>query len=61
MRRRWGLASFLSVLVAPVAVSAQEADVTAGATPDQEAAPTQSIGFGAMPGGLHAPTAEVLP
>lgn len=61
MRRRWGLASFLSVLVVPLAVSAQEADVTAGATPDQDAAPAQAIGYGAMPGGLHAPTAEVLP
>src|SRR5688572_10958598 len=59
--RRWGLASFLSVLVVPLTVSAQEAEVTAGVSTDQTVAPSQAIAYGAMPGGLHAPTAEVLP
>jgi hypothetical protein len=59
--RRWGLASFLSVLLVPLTVSAQEADVSAGISADQTVAPSQAIAYGAMPGGLHAPTAEVLP
>jgi len=60
--RRWGLASFLSVLLLPLTVYAQEADVTAGvSSSDQTVAPSQAIAYGAMPGGLHAPTAEVLP
>jgi hypothetical protein len=61
MRRRWGFASFLSVLLVPLTVSAQEADVTATTSPDQGVAPSQAIAYGAMPGGLHAPTAETLP
>ena len=61
MRCRWGFASFLAVLIAPLTVHAQEADVTAGTSPDQGVAPSQAIAYGAMPGGLHAPSAEVLP
>src|SRR5512143_592556 len=61
MRRRWGLASFLSVLLVSVTASAQEAEVTATASSDQAVAPSQAIAYGAMPGGLHAPTAETLP
>ena len=62
MRRRWGLASFLAVLLVSLTASAQEADVTAAvASPDEGVAPSQAIAYGAMPGGLHAPTAETLP
>jgi hypothetical protein len=61
MRCRWGFASFLAVLIAPLTVHAQEADVTAESSPDQGVAPSQAIAYGALPGGLHAPSAEVLP
>ena len=59
--RRWGLASFLSVLLLPLGVSAQEAEVVGEAPADDNSAPNQSIAYGAMPGGLHAPSAETLP
>jgi hypothetical protein len=65
MRSRWGIAPLASVLGLVMAVpvaSAQPADVTATALPDEEdPAPPQAIGYGAMPGGLHAPSAETLP
>ncbi len=62
MRRRWGLASFLSVSLVSVAAFAQEADVVAEAPDaDQAVAPPQAIVYGAMPGGIHAPSAETLP
>ena len=61
MRCRWGLASLLSALSFPLTVSAQEADVSAGVSAEQGIAPSQAIAYGAMPGGLHAPTAETLP
>ncbi|MBA3456995.1 MAG: hypothetical protein H0T42_28155, partial [Deltaproteobacteria bacterium] len=62
MRRRWGLASFLSLVAAAPIASAQPADVTASAAPtDVDPAPSQVIGYGAMPGGLHAPSAQTLP
>lgn len=61
MRRRWGLASFLAVLLVPLTASAQEADVTATAAPNEGVAPSQAIAYGALPGGIHAPTAETLP
>jgi hypothetical protein len=51
----------LSALLFPLTVSAQEADVAAGVSADQGIAPSQAIAYGAMPGGLHAPTAETLP
>lgn len=36
--------------------------MSAAASPvDEGGAPAQAIGYGAMPGGLHAPTAETLP
>ena len=35
--------------------------MTATAGSDQGVAPSQAIAYGAMPGGLHAPTAETLP
>jgi hypothetical protein len=59
--RRWGFASFLSVLLVSLTASAQEADVVSDPASDQGAAPPQAIAYGAMPGGLHAPTAETLP
>lgn len=61
MRRRWGFTALLFVLLSPLAVSAQEADVSAAMPADAGGAPPQAIAYGAMPGGLHAPTAEVLP
>src|SRR4051812_21801005 len=61
MRCRWGLASFLSVLLVSWTASAQEADVTASVSIDKGVAPSQAIAYGALPGGLHAPTAETLP
>lgn len=59
--RRWGFASCLSVLLVSQTVLAQEADVVAEPAPDQGGAPPQAIAYGAMPGGLHAPSAETLP
>ncbi|HEY5946458.1 MAG TPA: carboxypeptidase regulatory-like domain-containing protein [Kofleriaceae bacterium] len=59
--RRWGFASWLAVLLVPMTVSAQEAEVSAGVGADQGVAPSQAIAYGAMPGGQHAPTAETLP
>ncbi len=56
--RRWGLASCVLVCLGPVA-SAQP-DVTAVGTPT-EPAPDVDLGYGAMPGGLHAPSADTLP
>ena len=47
------------VIALPVA-SAQPADVPEGAT-STDAPASQAIGYGAMPGGLHAPSAETLP
>jgi hypothetical protein len=50
--RRWGLAFCLSVVVAPVLALAQPSR--------DEAPPPQAVGYAAMPGGLHAPSAETL-
>ena len=62
MRRGWGFASFLSVSLVSLLASAQPAEDTAEApAADQGVAPSQAITYGAMPGGLHAPTAETLP
>ncbi len=61
--RRWGIASVLCVLLWPLAASAQEAEVTDAAAPtsaDEDVKP-QVITYGALPGGLHAPSAETLP
>src|SRR6266513_3065433 len=61
--RRWGIASFLCVVALPMAASAQTADVDVGASADDSsttAAPDQTIGYGAMPGGLHVSSAETL-
>jgi len=56
--RRWVLAPLLCVV--PVVASAQEADAPATAT-STPGAPAQAIVYGALPGGIHAPTAETLP
>jgi Carboxypeptidase regulatory-like domain len=61
MRRPWGLASILITVAASSVASAQPADVSPSATESEEAAPPQAIGYGAMPGGLHAPAAVTLP
>lgn len=61
MRCRWGLASFLAVLLVSWTASAQEAEVTATVAPAESVAPSQAIAYGALPGGIHAPTAETLP
>lgn len=62
MRRRWGLASLLSVSLFSAMAFAQGADVVEEApVPDEGLAPPQAIVYGAMPGGIHAPSAETLP
>jgi hypothetical protein len=61
MRSRWGLASFLCVvLVAPAAMAQSGGDLTATTAEEPNPAPQQEIGYGAMPGGLHVPSAEML-
>jgi hypothetical protein len=61
MRRRWGLEAIVFALVVPLTASAQEAGVTAGVRPEPAAGGSQAVVYGAMPGGLHAQTAETLP
>ncbi len=61
MRRWWGLGTILITVVASSVASAQPADVPASATEPDEPAPAAAIGYGAMPGGLHAPAAVTLP
>jgi hypothetical protein len=61
MRRRVGLASFLSLVLLPWTASAQEADVSAAVDPDAEGAPNQVVLYGAMPGGLNVASADVIP
>jgi hypothetical protein len=64
MRRWWGLASFFCVVLAVPAVSAEpdsDVSVSAAAPEPESTAPPQAIVYGAMPGGLHVMTAEVLP
>lgn len=63
MRRRWGLASFLSVVAAVPVAWAQTAPPVDGGETDAPLveAPGPVIGYGALPGGLWAPSAETLP
>ena len=65
MRRRWGLASFVCVvLAAPAALAEPDeaAAVSASAPAEPEStAPPQAIVYGALPGGIHVATAETLP
>ncbi len=49
------------MVIAAPAASAQPADVAASATSTDAPTAAQAIGYGAMPGGLHAPSAETLP
>jgi len=58
--RRWGLAFCLVVLVAPVLAFAQSADLVGTTDARDELPPSQAVGYAAMPGGLHAPSAETL-
>jgi hypothetical protein len=65
MRRRWGIASFLCMLLAAPAVHAQSVDASVTATDSTSAepeslAPEQAVVYGAMPGGIHVATAETL-
>jgi hypothetical protein len=48
-------------MVLTATVAAQPADVTASAATETDPAPPQQLGYGAMPGGLHAPSADTLP
>jgi hypothetical protein len=57
--RSWGIASSLAMAWTSVA-TAQPADVTAGAGGATNS-PAVALGYGAMPGGLKAPSAETLP
>lgn len=67
MRCRVGLASILTgvtaglVLVVAAPGALAEPDVTASSSVEQAGAPSQAIGYGAMPGGLHTPSGETLP
>lgn len=54
------VASTVALLTASAAAQ-PAADVGATAPADEPAAPPQAIGYGAMPGGLHSPSAETLP
>lgn len=54
------VAATLALLSAPAAAQ-PASDVGATAPVDEPSAPPQAIGYGAMPGGLHAPSAESLP
>jgi hypothetical protein len=60
--RRWGLASFLCVVVPSIA-AAQSANVGVVAEPTEGGveAPAQAIGYGALPGGIRVPDAATLP
>lgn len=56
----WGFASSLLVMWTSV-VAAQPADVVADTGKPTDPAPDLALGYGAMPGGLRAPSAETLP
>ncbi|MBA2539149.1 MAG: carboxypeptidase regulatory-like domain-containing protein [Deltaproteobacteria bacterium] len=60
MRSSWGIASSL-LLVWTSGAAAQPADVTAGTPGVVEPPPAIALGYGAMPGGLEAPSADGLP
>ena len=57
--RWWGQAALL--VASGTVASAQPAEVAAVADPAAIPAPATAIGYGAMPGGLHVPSAETLP
>lgn len=58
--RSWGIASSL-LFVWTSGAAAQPTSVTASTGGATESPPPVVLGYGAMPGGLHAPTAETLP
>src|SRR6185503_1121812 len=60
---RWsGIAAILGLAFATVSSAyAQVPSGELGATADDDAVPPPRVGYGAMPGGLHTATAEVLP
>jgi hypothetical protein len=55
----WGVAALL--VASGAEASAQPADLVAATDPAASPAPVPAIGYGAMPGGLHVPSAETLP
>ena len=65
--RRWGLASCLCIVVAvvvvgsPALVAAETPGVAATTEGDVDPIPQIQLGYGAMPGGIHAPDADGLP
>ncbi len=60
--RCWGLASCLcALLAAPAFAQTPPADVAAASTAESGETPPEVIGYGALPGGVHAPSALVLP
>lgn len=60
MRRR-GIPSCILLLLAAAPAFAQPADISATATADAAPSAPQLLGYGALPGGLHAPSADTLP
>ncbi len=61
MRIRGGFAVLACVALAGPAAYAQSAEVTATASADDAPPPWQELGYGALPGSLHVPSAEALP
>src|SRR5262245_27525094 len=60
--RRWGLAYGLcSAVCATAAAQPAPPAVETTADPGSAPAPPLVLGYGALPGGLHAPIAETLP
>jgi hypothetical protein len=58
--RRWGALAALYMMVLPAAAWAQ-ADVSASADEPAAAAPAPNVVYGALPGGVHAASADALP
>ena len=59
--RRWPLASLLVAATVAPAMAQPAGEVTTTVALDEDAAPPQALGYGALPGGLHAPSADTLP
>lgn len=63
--RQWGIATFLCLALTAPAVNAEPAsDATVGTSADAprpgSTDPAQAVVYGAMPGGIHVATAEIL-
>jgi len=60
--RCWGLACLVMLSVSPAFAQAPaDADVSAKSGAEPEDPPPAVIGYGALPGGIHAPAATMLP